>query len=436
MAARVAFRAAAVACCATVLACCAPAVALEIVTRKLPNGVTLVAAPDTALRLAAVDVWVRAGSCMERPDEAGAAHFLEHVIFKGTPSRPAGRIDQEIESLGATLNASTARDWAHFYTTVASPYLDTAIDVLADAVQNPAFTQSDVATEARVIAVEIANRRAEPVQMLDDAMAEALFGSHPYGRPVYGATEQVKALTAAKLHAFRKRCYTGGAMTVIVTGNVGAEKVLNKLATRFSSVPPGAASPWPDPAAGPQMAVVADIPRAQDGSEWVGVAFRGPSMETPADVWAMDMLVSSLVRKGAGIVYNRLVTRDKVALGADTSFLTSRLPAMVAIGIAPMSGKIEECVAATLEEISGVRANGVPEAELEQARRYLLGTYAFEIETAAGQASSLGFYSVLSSVQDSVDYISNVREVTAEDVRRVASKYLDPERAVVVRMSK
>jgi predicted Zn-dependent peptidase len=413
-----------------------PADAAKIVTRTLPNGVTLIAAPDPALRLASLDVWVRAGAALEKPEEAGAAHFLEHVIFKGTPTRPAGKLDQEIESMGATLNAQTSRDWAHFYTTVAAEYLDTAIDVLSDALLNPAFKDNDVERERRVIQLEIASRRAEPMQVLDEAMAEALFGGHPYGRPVYGTVEQVKAMNAAKLRAFRDRCYTGAAMTVIVTGNVDPEDVLKKLAARFDRVPRGEAAAWPDAAAGPKSRTTVDLPRAGDGSEWLGICFLGPSIADPADVWATDMLVSCLVRRGAGIVHDRLVTRDKIALAADTSFLTQRLPSLIGLAVTPLSGKTDGCASAVLEEIGRIRTGGVPEAELEQARRFVLGTYAFDVETASGQASSLGFYSVISSVQDSVNYIASVRAVTAADVKRVAGKYLDPDRAVIVRMSK
>ena len=104
--------------------------------RVLPNGLRLIVREQHGAKLIALDAWVRAGSDREGPTESGAAHFLEHLLFKGTPTRKPGEIDAAIEDLGATLSAGTVRDGAHFYTTVASPYAETAIDVIGDALQH------------------------------------------------------------------------------------------------------------------------------------------------------------------------------------------------------------------------------------------------------------------------------------------------------------
>jgi len=194
--------------------------ALKCYERRLPNGVNMVVCPDLSLTLSCVDVWVRAGSSFEAPDEIGAAHFLEHVIFKGTATHEAGQMDLRIENVGASLNASTSRDWAHFHTTVATPYLDTAIDILADALQNPLFDPAEVARERRVV----------PAQILDDAMGPLLCGEHPYGRPVYGTVDNVESLTAETIRKFFRRNYTGQAMTVVVVGNVEAENAFRRIA--------------------------------------------------------------------------------------------------------------------------------------------------------------------------------------------------------------
>lgn len=422
---------------AAILACFAsPARALKTYERTLPNGLTVVVAPDPSLRLSALDIWVRAGSAFETPDEQGAAHFLEHVIFKGTPTRGPGEMDLEIENAGATLNAATSKDWAHFYTTIATEYLDTALDLLSDALQHPAFPAAEVARESQVIAAEIASRRTEPIQLLEDALAKNLFGSHPYGRPVYGTIEQVRALSPAQLAAFHKRCYVGSAMTVIVVGNVTPDDIFKRVEKRFSDVPKGDPPAWPPPATAPAEPAPVDLPDKGVGADWLGISFLGPGMDEPKDVWATDVLTSILARKEAGRLYDRLVTADKISVGVGANFLTQKLPAMVSLVSGALPGKMDENLAAIKQEIAKIRLEGVSQVEMDTAKRYLLGTNAFEVETASGQASSLGFYAVIGSVQDSVNYAENVQAVTPEDVQRVAKKYLDVAHAAVVRLSK
>ncbi len=414
-----------------------PAWALKVFERTLPNGVKMIVSPDSSLKLAAVDVWVRAGTAFEDTSEIGAAHFLEHVLFKGTPSRPSGKIDEEIESLGATLNASTSRDWAHFYTTVAAEYLDSALTVLADALQHPLFDPRDVDREKQVVQSEIESRRLDPDQVLEDAVASALYGSHPYGTPPYGQPDRVASLTPGILRFFHKTHYVGPAMTVIVVGNVDTEETFKKLKAHFSSVPSASKTEdWPAVPSVPTEPVVVEIPKIAGDSEYMGIGFLGPSMKAPKDVWAMDVLTNILVRKGTGVLWDRLVNQDKVAVDVGTSFLTTYLPAMVSITVAANKGKLDIAEGALKDEINRIRLKGVTPEQMNIAKHYLLGIYAFEVETAGGQAASFGFYSVIGDLKDSVDYQKNIQSVTTDDVQRVAYQYLDQTKMVTVRSSK
>jgi len=417
-------------------ALCTQVRAIKIHERTLPNGLKVVVAPDPFLRLSSVDVWVRAGTALEYENEKGSAHFLEHVLFKGTTTRGAGQMDLAIENVGASLNAATSKDWAHFYTTVATEYISTALELLSDALENPAFSPSEVARESQVISIEVANRRSEPMQLLDDTLADNLFGKHPYARPVYGTIDQIRALTPASLRSFHKRCYVAGAMTVVVVGNVAPEDIFKKVEARFGSIKGPEAVKWPEPAVRPSQATTVDLPKALGNQEWLSVGFIGPGVDSPEDVWATDILCSVLARSNAGVLQDRLVVTDKSGLGVDTTFLTQHLPAMIGIKTAVLPGKIEACQQAIAQEIAKIHLNGPTEGELDAAKRYLLGTYAFEVETAEGQAGSLGFYSIISDVKDSVAYAANVRNVKASDVQRVAKKYLDLDKSVVVRMIK
>lgn len=407
----------------------------EIHQKKLANGVSLVVSPNPALRLTAVEVWVRAGSAFEGPEEGGAAHFLEHVLFKGTRTRPPGTIDLEIENVGASLAAQTSKDWARFYTTVATEYLDSVLEVLADVIQNPLFDIGEVDVERRIIKSEIVGRRFEPGQVLSDALAARLYPSHPYTRPVYGTILNAESVTPRILREFHQRTYTGPAMTVVVVGNVDQNAIFGRLEKLFAGVSSVAAADWPPRPAPLSQAVEENLPKAPGDQEWIGFAFLGPGMDTPGDVWAVDVLSVVLARRGGGRLHDRLVTRDGSAREVDVNFLTQRLPAMISIPVAAIPGTLARVESAVLEEIRKLRSEPVGQSELEMAKRYLLGTYAFEVETAEGQAASLGFYSVLGNVEDSLSYTRNIAAVSADDVLRVAGEYLNPEKMVIVRLS-
>lgn len=408
---------------------------LEIHQKKLANGVQVVVSENPTQWLTAVEFWVRAGSAFEGPEEGGAAHFLEHVLFKGTRSRPPGTVDLEIENVGASLAAQTSKDWARFYTTVATEYLDTVMDIMADIIQNPLFDIGEADVERRIIKSEIVGRRFEPKQILSDALARKLYPSHPYTRPVYGTILNAESITPRILREFHQRTYVGPAITIVVVGNVEKDTIFERLEKLFSGVAPAAAAPWPPVPARPAEMVEENLPKAPGDQEWIGFAFMGPGMDKPKDVWAVDVLSVLLARRGGGRLHDRLVTRDETAAGVDVNFLTQRLPAMISIPIAVNPGTLARVESAVREEIEKLRSEPVSQAELDMAKRYLLGTYAFEVETAEGQAASLGFYSVLGDVEDSLNYTRNITAVTADEVQKAAAEYLDPRGMVIVRLS-
>lgn len=430
---------------AVVFGCIVAALAVQTATgapqstrcyqKKLSNGVTLAVCPDKGLRLAALDVWVRAGSAFETADELGAAHFVEHVIFKGTTARPRGEMDLEIESVGASLNASTSRDWAHFHTTVALEHLGKAADLLADALTDPLFDPGEVALERRVILSEMASRQNQPEQVLADEVARRLYGDHPYGQTIYGTTQSVQNMISETIHGFFNRNYLGSAMTVIVVGPVEPQATIALLEQRFTAIPAGAAPSWPEPVAEVQSTGEYKLEPISEGPVWFTLGFVGPGMDRAADVWATDVVSAALVRLAGGALHERVVTTDKTALALDVGFLTQRLPAKITISGAAPAETADAAIDGIRQEIARLRREGLTSQELAEAKRFILGNYAFEIETAGGMAGSIGFYSVISSIQDSLDYAGNINKVTQQDALRVLRTYLDPDKAVVVRLS-
>jgi zinc protease len=171
----------------------------NVTSATLGNGLKVVVLEDRSIDLVAVDVWVRAGTINETEENNGVSHFIEHLLFKRTAKRGPGEVDKQIESLGATLDAITSRDWAHYRTVVARRYLPTAVEILADVMMRPEFDPHDIERERRVILDEIARRDSDQLQVALNSLYEAAFKEHPYRFTEEGTPDNVKKLSRQQI---------------------------------------------------------------------------------------------------------------------------------------------------------------------------------------------------------------------------------------------
>src|ERR1044071_6994499 len=169
----------------------------------LPGGLRVVTEYIPSVHSASVGVWVDVGSRDEGPSVAGAAHFLEHLLFKSTPTRTAVEIAQAVDAVGGELNAFTTREHTCYYAHVLDTDLALAVDLVADVVLNGCCAAPDVELERDVVLEEIAMRDDDPEDTLGDVFLSAMFGEHPVGRPVIGSVESIEGMTRAQLHSFR-----------------------------------------------------------------------------------------------------------------------------------------------------------------------------------------------------------------------------------------
>ncbi len=174
----------------------------------LPGGLRVVTEFVPSVRSASVGVWVNVGSRDEGPTVAGAAHFLEHLLFKSTPTRTAVDIAQSVDAVGGELNAFTAKEHTCYYAHVLDDDLELAVDLVSDVVLNGVCASHDVELERDVVLEEIAMRDDDPEDALGDVFLTAMFGDHPVGRPVIGSVDSVSGMTRSQLHSFHVRRYT------------------------------------------------------------------------------------------------------------------------------------------------------------------------------------------------------------------------------------
>src|ERR1700754_1220286 len=201
----------------------------------LPGGLRVVTEYIPSVHSASVGVWVGVGSRDEGSSVAGAAHFLEHLLFKSTPTRTAVEIAQAVDAVGGELNAFTAREHTCYYAHVLDTDLELAVDLVADVVLRGRCAADDVEVERDVVLEEISMRDDDPEDTLGDVFLSAMFGEHPVGRPVIGSVESVSAMTRAQLHSFHVRRYVPERMVVAVAGNVEHDDVVALVREHFGS---------------------------------------------------------------------------------------------------------------------------------------------------------------------------------------------------------
>nr|CAA9250340.1 hypothetical protein AVDCRST_MAG63-1886 [uncultured Armatimonadetes bacterium] len=422
----------------------APAAKAAPALTVLENGLRVVVVERRSAPLAALELRVRAGTAYETPENNGVAHFLEHVLFKGTTTRKRGEVDAEVESVGGELTAETGKDWARFATVVPASAWRKTLHVLADVVQNPALRPEDIDVERQVILDEMASADTDPTRAPYGAVASVAFpAEHPYRLSLYGPEANVRRLKRDDLLAFWRARYTPGNMTLIAVGDVRRDDIVGAARALFPvPTPPATAAPASAPAAvelpdpGPISGAAARAaPLYRDRSlTTVVLAFRAPSVREWADAVALDVLLNILATGGQGRFHEALVRKEGLALAVSADYLTQRAPGILTLTAIGPGASAPALEAALLREVRRLRQDGVTDDEVDQGRRALIGQILFDEETFSGQANSLGFYDAIDSFEFAARYRERVAAVTTQDVARVIGQYLTPDRYAVATM--
>lgn len=410
----------------------AAASANTITTSTLDNGLRVVTYEDHSTDLVAVDLWVGAGTVNETGANSGVSHFIEHLLFRSTDKRGPGQVDMEIESLGALLEARTSRDWAHYFTVVSTRYTDKALDVVSDVASHPKFRIEDIEHERAVILDEIARSDSDPFSVLSDKLFATAYTVHPYRLPVAGTRKSVMDMTREQIVDYYNSLYVPENMTLVLAGDItpadslaAAKKAFSELKKRPLTLPQTPKEPE-------RTKESRDTVKRNTKQTYVGVAFVGPSIKDRPDVFAMDVLVAHLGIGYQSWLSTELKDTKKLASQVQGEYLTQRDSALIILAAATEPTKAKAAEAEILAKMQSLRTTGVSEAELQRAKRWILGTNAFDVETFAGRATNMGFYCIIGAGDVAADYAKCVREVTAQNVLDAAKKYLDPAKAVVV----
>jgi zinc protease len=397
---------------------------------RLDNGLTVIYCPHDAADVAAVQLWARVGARDESDPESGLSHFIEHLLFKGTPTRGPGVIDRVVSGLGGEMNAATSQDFTYYHVVLPARHVDDALDVVADAARNAIFDPAELERERLVVLEEIRRSYDNPTAQLWRVLSRQHFAGHPYQRDVLGTPETIGGASREQIVAYHRRHYVPDDATVVVVGRLDRERTLARIERAFGGWAPrvGAASPVATGAGAPDLGGVQRVVETRPVKQaYLGVAWRGPVVPS-VDVYAVDILSSILGRGRTSRLNQGLKERRRLVSTVSASFYGQRSAGTIAITARTTAGPPAAVEAALLEELASVREGPVTERELGRALTAVEAGYAFGHETAEGLAYSYGLAETVWTLEFETGYLDAIRRVTAEQVRDVARRYLAPDR--------
>ncbi len=387
-----------------------------IVREVFPNGVRVITEQMDHVRSVSVGVWLTRGSRHEPQEHGGIAHFVEHMLFKGTTSRSAEDIAQEVDSLGGHLDAFTSKEYAGYYIKVLDEHLPRALDVLSDLVLNPAFAADDVEREKKVILEEIKMVEDTPDDLVHELFTQSFWADHPLGRPILGTPESVEAFTPAVLRRYFEETYAAPHMVIVAVGNITHERLRDLLAPTFGALPNGGVQGADRPPA--------VVPHAQVRSkelEQIHVCL-GTSCypQLHEDRYAAYVLNTMLGGSMSSRLFQNVREKRGLAYAVFSSLSAYRDAGALTIYAGCASEAVGELVSVVVDELRGMKTPA-PEAELRRAKDHVKGSLMLSLESTSSRMSNLARQEIYFERQFSLDEtIECIEGVTAGDVARVA----------------
>ena len=390
----------------------------------LPNGARIVFERMEGVRSVSLGIWVGAGSRFERAEEGGSAHFIEHMLFKGTETRTAAQLAEEADALGGQLNAYTTRDNTCFYTRVLDTHLPRAAEVLADMFFRSRFDEADVENEKGVIGEEIDMYEDTP----EDVAAENLLaGCFPgaLGRPVLGTEETLAGLSGRSLRAFMERTYTAPRIAVALAGSF-TDADVDAVARIFAQMPPAEHTEPERSAYAPCLTL------REKAVEQNQLVLGFPGLETASEErFAMQLFSNILGGSSSSRLFQTV--REKHGLCYSIYSFTAGYQdtGLFAVVLAANRQSERRALGLTIDELRRIRDDGVTAAELGRAREQVTASILMSLESSASRMNRLGYGELFlpRGALTPDELIERYEAVTLADVRSLAQRTLDFRRA-------
>jgi len=408
--------------------------ATPVLESTLDNGLRVLLLEDRRSPIVSVQVWYRVGSRNERPGATGLAHFLEHMMFKGTPTYGKGEFARLVEGNGGRDNAFTTQDSTTYFVNIAADKVEDILRLEADRMRNLLLDPQEI-DSARQVVMEERRMRTEdnPDGLLAEELMSTAFSAHPYQWPVIGWMADIARINPVELRAFYDLYYRPNNAVLVVVGDFAAPALLERVRVLFGLIPRG-----PEP---PAVTTLEPPARAERR-----VTLRSPSAPLPglaltwlvpnhrsADAPALEVLETVLSGGRAARLHRRLVQEQRLALDADADYSYGSLdPNLFWLSGRPARGvSVEALERALLEELERVKTEPVTDEELERAKNQIEASFVWGQDSIYSRASALGRFELMSSWRLLDQFVPLIRAVTAADLQHVARAYFPPDRKTV-----
>mgnify|MGYP002622187725 CR=1 FL=1 len=397
---------------------------------KLDNGQTVIIQEVKNNPIVTIDTWIKTGSIDESDENNGVAHFLEHLFFKGTKNHEPGEFDKILENKGGVTNAATSKDFTHYYITIPSKDFDLAMELHADMMMNPMIPRNEMEKERKVVLEEISKDLNSPQRILYENLNSMMYTNHPYKRKVIGKSEIIETISREKVLDFYNSHYAPSNMVTLVVGDVETQHALDKIKEYFKQdYKKVVKNIYPKEEQLKEQKKNVEYLKTQSGYMMIG--FRSTPIGDK-DSYALDIL-STILGEGRSSVLNQSLKEKKrlaFSIGASNSTYRDDGIFYVQANFEP-----EKCKAvqnAIFEEIKKIQTNGVTDEQLNLAKNIIERDTYYSRESVSNIATEIGYTAALTNdIKFYDNYLDNIKNVTKEDVKKAANKYLGVEKSAI-----
>ena len=403
----------------------------KVQEEALDNGLKVLLLEDHKSAVVTFQVWYRVGSRNEIDGRSGLAHFLEHMMFKGTKKMKPEEYSRIIAQNGGNSNAFTTEDHTVYFATMSRDKIGVEIELEADRMTNAVL--DDYESEKMVVMEERRLRTEDkPGAALGEVMSAVAYTVYPYRRPVIGWMSDILNLSGDDLRQFYKTYYAPNNAFIVVVGDFDAQQILAKIKQEFGKIARGAATPKVTLEEPPQKGERRVALKKEAELPLLSMYYHVPNLQD-SDGFALDLLSVILASGRSSRLYQDLVYNKRIATGVDADYDGVSIgPAIFSFTAQVMPDKQQAEVESAIDKVvAQVRSEPVSDRELEKAKNQVEAAFVFGQDSIFGQALRIGQFESVAKWEFINTYLPGIRAVTAADVLRVAKKYLDPDRRTV-----
>ncbi len=402
----------------------------EIIEHELANGLKVLAKEVHAARVVSSYIWYKVGSRNERPGLTGVSHWVEHMLFKGTPKFPKEELGRVIEGNGGRWNAFTSTDYTAYYETLPADKISVALALESDRMQNSVFDPDEVEAERTVILSEREGYENTPQFVLREEVQAIAYKAHPYQWGIIGWPSDLKTMTRDDLYNYYHQCYIPNNATLVLVGDFDTDNLMKQVETHFGPLARGESITGPSTIEPEQQGERRVTVRKEGTLAYVAIVYHIPAAGHP-DFYPLETISTVLSMGKTSRFYGALV--DKQLATSAYFYPDFSKDAGLAWTFAEAQVNVDPTTLekALLEQIDHIQNERITEAELEKAISQTEAHFIFSLDSVSNQAAQIGYYETIYDYKYLDTYLDNIRSVTREQIREAAQKYLIEENRTV-----